>query len=69
MEQLVKIKIIMKNAIYYYSHLSEDGTVYLEQKKQKATTVPRIECQDLFPAIKLYFEKHGKIIGLEVVKV
>ena len=68
MGQYVKIKIIVDGAVFYFSHLTKDGTVYMEQKKQKAIAVLRTECQDLFPAIREFFEKHEKNIELEIVR-
>lgn len=64
----VKIKLMVDGNIYFYTHIGQDGTVFMVQNKAKATIVPKIECQDIFPIIREYFENIEITVKIESVK-
>ena len=60
---LVKIKVFIDGKVKYYAD-KDDGIFYLTDKKSDGKIVESIQCQDIFPEMREYFNKLGYDVKL-----
>lgn len=65
----VKIKVIIDGKVKYFAHKDEKGIYYLQDKKKDGIVVESIQCQDIFPEMREYFNRLGYDVILEKEKV
>lgn len=65
----VRIKALINGKVKYYAAKDKDGNFIFQDKKSDSKIVDSIECQDLFPDMREYFQKVGYNVILIKEKV